>query len=245
MKQITQKLGRLNCTIIDSTVDADPELVIVLCHGFGAPGTDLVGLGSELLHIEPKLQGRVLFVFPEAPLSLADQGMPGGRAWWPLDVMRLQAAIMSGNFRDLRADHPDGLSESRDMLFEVLQAIEQTWHVPLAKTVLGGFSQGSMLATDVMLRLPTPAAALCVLSGTLLSEASWRQLAADHTGLRVFQSHGRQDTILPFVAAEWLRDLLREFGFDVEFLSFNGQHGIPPEALNRTAQMLLELLPDP
>lgn len=242
MKRTTQQLGHLNCTIIDSTSDAAPDLVVVLCHGFGAPGTDLVSLAAEFMHVEPRLDGRVLFVFPEAPLSLADQGMPDGRAWWHLDIMRLQSAMMTGDFRDLRADHPDGLPEARDMLLELLVEVEQTWHVPIGKTVLGGFSQGSMLATDVTLRLPTPPAALCILSGTLLSEDSWRQFAANHAGIPVFQSHGRQDMILPFVAAEWLRDMLLESGFTVDFLPFNGQHGIPPEALTRVSKLLLELL---
>lgn len=241
MKQSTTQLGQLTCTIVDAA-DDQPELVVVLCHGFGAPGTDLVTLGQYIVQIDPLLNGRVRFVFPAAPLSLEDVGMPGARAWWPLDVRKLQMAMATGEFRDLRNDEPPELPAARDMLLGLLAEIDKQWNVPIDRVVLGGFSQGSMLATDVTLRLPTPPAALCVWSGTLLSESVWRELAANHPGVPVFQSHGRQDMMLPFVAAEWLRDLLTESGFDVEFLPFNGPHSIPPDALQRTAALLRRCL---
>ena len=153
-------------------------------------------------------------------------------------MVQLQMAMTTGEFRDLRNDEPAQLPAAREMLLEVLAEIETQWNVPIARVVLGGFSQGSMLATDTTLRLPTPPAALCIWSGTLLSETTWRELAATHSGVPVFQSHGRQDMILPFAAAEWLRDLLAENNFDVEFLPFNGPHSIPPEALQQTAALL-------
>lgn len=241
MKQSTTQLGQLNCIIVDAS-DGEPELVVVLCHGFGAPGTDLVGLGEYIVQLDPSLNGRVRFVFPAAPLSLEEMGMPGARAWWPLDMVKLQTAMATGEFRDLRNDEPPELPNARDMLLGLLAELETQWNVPIGRVVLGGFSQGSMLATDVTLRLPTPPAALCVWSGTLLSESAWRELAAQHPGVPVFQSHGRQDTILPFAAAEWLRDLLTESGFDVEFMPFNGPHSIPPDALERTALLIRKCL---
>jgi phospholipase/carboxylesterase len=50
-------------------------------------------------------------------------------------------------------------------------------------------------------------------------------------GLRVVQSHGRQDPLLPFSMAERLRDLLLANGLEVQWIPFNGGHGIPPAAI--------------
>ena len=67
-----QSLGRLQCKVFEpSDGNLKPELVVILCHGFGAPGDDLVPLGHWMRDQYPELGKRVRFVFPEAPLSLA------------------------------------------------------------------------------------------------------------------------------------------------------------------------------
>ncbi len=232
-------LGGLACQTVDNLpAGSGPKLLVVLCHGFGAPGTDLVPLGAELIRMKPELANDVRFIFPAAPLSMEEMGMSGARAWWHLDVTKLAIATETGQFRDLRNDNPDGLSDSRDMLLNLIGELQKQTGLPMSRIVLGGFSQGSMLATDVMLRLPEKPAGLCVFSGTLLNESEWRELAPKRGNLPVLPSHGHQDPILPYQAAEWLRDLLQESGLSVEFLPFNGVHSIPPEAMQRFAEML-------
>ena len=99
--------------------------------------------------------------------------------------------------------------------------------------VLGGFSQGAMLTTDVALRLKKTPAGLVILSGGLINEAQWRQLALERGPLAVLQSHGKYDSILPFPMGTALRDLCLEGGADVDFVAFNGDHEIPLEVLHR------------
>ena len=164
--------------------------------------------------------------------------MPGARAWWHLDIAKLNAAIEEGQFRNLRNDLPAGLPEARRLVTGLVEAIQEEWKTPSHQLVLGGFSQGAMLATDVALRLPAPPAALNVWSGTLLCEQEWARLAGDRGHLSVVQSHGHTDPILPFAAAEWLRDLLIGAGLDVDFLEFPGMHTIPAQAIMRTAALL-------
>jgi len=215
---------------------------VVLCHGFGASGTDLVGLAPELCHVAPRLVGRTRFIFPAAPLSLDDVGMPGARAWWHLDLDALNNAINSGEFRDQRQVTPDGLDEARLLLSELVETVTSEWNLGPERVVLGGFSQGSMIATDVALSMDAPPAALCIWSGTLLCEDTWRGLAKNRGPLRVFQSHGRTDPILPYAAAEWLRDLLDESGLEVDFLEFPGVHTIPMEAVEKVGSLLEDAL---
>jgi len=121
MNHRSTRLGNLNCHLIDMLPEeAQPQLGVLLCHGFGAPGTDLVGLGPEILQNHAALQNKVQFLFPEAPLSLDEMGMYGARAWWHLDMMAINAAMAQGNLRDLRNDIPEGMAEARTLLMETI-----------------------------------------------------------------------------------------------------------------------------
>jgi phospholipase/carboxylesterase len=114
-----------------------------------------------------------------------------------------------------------------------LKEVEQKFGADPRKTVLGGFSQGAMLSCDVMLRTTQPYAGLIQLSGTLLAIQEWAPLLQKRKGLPVFQSHGRQDELLPYVGAERLRDTLTHGGISVEWHSFRGGHEIPRAVLQR------------
>ena len=219
--------------------DNPAPLVVVLCHGFGAPGDDLVAL-ADAIDAPPG----TVFVFPEALHSLHDLiAQPlymEARAWWLIDFARLERAIALGEFRDLTGEVPEGLDEARAALGEMLGELAKTERTD--RLVLGGFSQGAMLTLDLALRRPElPITGLVLLSGTMIAEHEWRPLMKARTGTPVFQSHGQSDDILPFAIAERLRDALRESGLDVTFEPFAGPHAIPPRALERLSAWLRAL----
>jgi phospholipase/carboxylesterase len=232
------QFGELDCTLAVPAGGQSPQFCVVLCHGFGAPGTDLVPLAHELAELTSEYAGKVAYLFPEAPLELGGYGF-AGRAWWMVDVERFQRAV--GNSRELAAmsaEIPAGMPEASQALREFLQGAERHTGVPISRTLLGGFSQGSMVATDVALRLPTPPAGLCVFSGHLLAKPEWRQLARQRGPLSVLQTHGKYDPLLPFEGAVALRDMLIESGLTVEFVAFNGPHTISIEGINRCAALI-------
>ena len=236
-----ETLAGLNCRLVGPNGDdLAPQAVVIFCHGFGAGGDDLVPLAVELQRRGPTLKDAVLFVFPEGPLSLPE--IPGGRAWWPIDLEALQRASQTGELRQMRQDCPPLLPEARQKLMGVIDALRQRTGLPLSQFVLGGFSQGSMLATDVALRLDENVGGLVIYSGTLLIEPEWQRLAAARRGLRVLQSHGTIDPLLPFDAAVWLRDLLQSAGAEVEFIPFHGMHTIPQEAVASTTQLIARVV---
>lgn len=238
MRRVSTRLGELGCILVDALAEgSSPSLAIVLCHGYGAPGTDLVPLGSELLSLRPELAQQALLVFPAAPLELGF----GGRAWFPLEeemLMRWQR-----NWEQNAAVIPEGLPAARRTLMGTVAALSAATKLPYSRIVLGGFSQGAMVTTDVALRLEEAPAGLCLLSGTLVSAPEWKARAASRTALPVFQSHGQSDPLLPFQAAEALRDLLTGAGLKVEFTPFNGPHTIVPEELEQLAEFLVARLP--
>ena len=243
MVDIATRLGPLEARVVQADAGVRPELAVVLCHGYGASGTDLVPLASDVLTRAPTLGNRVRFVFPAAPLTLPEFG-GDARAWWPIDWeanLALRAAGAAGR-ATLRARIPEGLAQARRQLAGCVEAVMQTAGLAPGRVVLGGFSQGAMVMTDLALRQDEGPAALVILSGTLTSEAEWRSRAGRRKGLRVLQSHGRQDPILPFTEAEALRDLLTDSGLRVDFLPFNGPHTIPEEALQHLGALLTSLL---
>jgi phospholipase/carboxylesterase len=239
-----QRLGKLDCVVVQPEDSGQIETVGVFCHGFGAPGDDLVGIAQELLIPTdggiPNETGKAMqLIFPAATLSLDAQGMPGARAWWLLSIARLIAAMESGQFEQIREEVPEGIDESRENLTETISIALEMAKLTEKNLLLGGFSQGAMLSMDVACRgLKEPPAALCLYSGALICEKYWKANAARLSNCKIIQSHGRQDPILPFTAGVWLRDLLRNANCEVDFIDFNGPHTIPFDAIERTSQLL-------
>lgn len=212
---------------------ADARTTVVLLHGFGAPGDDLVSLAGYL-------RSPVRFVFPEAPIELG--GLYGdSRAWWRLDLAKLEADIRSGAIRDRRDEVPEGLPEVRAQLSKCLDELQAKLSIAADQLVLGGFSQGAMLALDVALHRAAPPAGLILMSGTLLAESEWNPRMPSLNGVPVMQSHGKHDQLLPFSIAELLRDRLREAGAMVDWQPFAGGHEIPPPVLAAVAKLIAAL----
>ena len=236
----TQKLGPLDARIVGgSDRDGGGEgPVVVLLHGYGAPGDDLVPFHRVL-----DVPREVRFVFPHAPLSLGGGlfGMMDARAWWPSDMAALEAALAEGRSRDLRSDVPAGLPEARAALTACLDAIQA--ELAPSALILGGFSQGAMLAMDFALHDPRPLAALTLLSGTFLSESAWRPRMAARAGQRALLSHGSHDPLLPFAATAELKDALVEAKWNVDFVPFRGQHEIPPVVQSKLAETIRAACP--
>jgi phospholipase/carboxylesterase len=236
-----ERLGKLNCVIVQPDGSEPIEKVAFLCHGFGASGDDLVGLAQELLN-ESASDTPMQLIFPAAPLSLDAQGMPGARAWWLLSIAKLIAAMESGQFEQIREEVPEGIDDARESLTETIEITLERAKLNESNLLLGGFSQGAMLSMDVACRgLKRPPAALCLYSGALICESLWKANVSRLADCKIVQSHGRQDPILPFTAGAWLRDLLIKAECEVDFIDFNGPHTIPMAAIRRTAELLASI----
>jgi phospholipase/carboxylesterase len=233
-----EQIGGLNCIVSAPANGQKPEAVAVLCHGFGAPGTDLVPLGDVLVDRMGAEGERVQFVFPAAPLSLDSMGIPGGRAWWPIDMIKLQMAMATGEFRELRTESPELLPDMSALLRQLADKLCEQTELPKSQVILGGFSQGAMLSTDAALRMTNRPGGLVVWSGTLLDETAWTEVASRGTTLQVVQSHAVDDAILPYSGAEALRDMLTSAGHSVDFLRFRGGHSIPEPAIRAAARLI-------
>jgi phospholipase/carboxylesterase len=209
---------------------SEAKITCVLMHGFGAGGDDLVPLAGEL-------EAPVRFVFPEAPLELG--GLYGdARAWWLLDLARLEDELRRGAARDRRDEVPDGLASARGHVMRWVDQLEARFSLAANQLVLGGFSQGAMLALDVALHRAAPPGGLILMSGTLIAESTWLPRMPSLAGIPVMLSHGRHDGLLPFSLAEVLRDRLTAAGAQVDWQPFSGGHEIPRSVLAAAGKLL-------
>lgn len=232
------RLGQLDAVITggDDRNGGGKGPVIVLLHGFGASATDLVGLERAI-----RVPKGTRFVFPAGPLDLSFMfGMGDARAWWMIDMMALQMAIQSGRFRELGGKAPEGLVPAREALDGLLDAVTVELD-PAEGILLGGFSQGSMLAMDLALHSSRPLAGLALMSTTFLTTDSWTERLPNRAGLKVMQSHGRRDEILPFQVADALREQMVAAGIDLDFVPFSGGHEIPPVVLSHLEKLVAEV----
>ena len=94
--------------------------MVVLLHGFGASGDDLVPLWPAL-----QVSREVRFVFPEAPLAPRELG--GGRAWWPIDLVALQVERARGQRSDRSQQEPEGLQAAREHLIALSTVLKRRW----------------------------------------------------------------------------------------------------------------------
>lgn len=204
--------------------------LVVLMHGFGASGTDLLGLW-RVLAVPRSLR----FAFPEAPNEIP--GMPGARAWWMLDLARAEQAMSQGP-RSYAGEVPPGMEEATDRIVKMLEAMQAELGVPSERLILGGFSQGSMAACNAVFTRGVSPAGLVILSGTPVNLAAWKAGMPERRAMAVFQSHGERDPLLSFQAAEQLRDALRETGLSTDWVQFRGGHELPMPVLEGLGRFL-------
>ena len=116
---------------------------------------------------------------------------------------------------------PAGLAEARARAVNFIRAVALEYDIPISSVVVGGFSQGAMLAVDASLSLNSgeDVAAIAVFPGFPIVVDEWAAKAQKHRGLKVLQTHGTSDTLLPFFAAGWLKDLLSTNGLTVTLSS--------------------------
>lgn len=171
--------------------------LVVLCHGVGADGQDLIELAPAWADAAPE----AAFVAPNAPFPYA--GAPYGRQWFGI-ADRTPAILEAG----VRTASP--------MLAEFVTAELARLSLPMDAFVLMGFSQGAMISLFTGLRAPPPPRAILAFSGALLAPGS---LAAELTHRPpVLLVHGEDDDVVPVSRSRDAARTLAASGVPVEAL---------------------------
>ena len=187
---------------------------VVFLHGYGADGSDLLGLADTLAPHLPDTAFRA----PNAPERSSVN--PSGYQWFPIPwIDGASEAEMEDGFRHSQADI--------DAYLDSVLAEEGIAHSDL---VLFGFSQGTMMSLQVAPRRSSQVAGVVGFSGRMLDPGA---LAAQVTSRPpVLLVHGDQDEVVPFQSLPEAQDALAKEGFEVRTHVMQGVgHGISPEGL--------------
>ena len=200
--------------------------VVVLLHGYGADGADLLGLADPL---SPHLPGTA-FHAPDAPEPCANN--PMGRQWFPIPWL-------DGSTEDMaRASMAQSLDDLNAFIDEVL-AREG---VGPERLVLVGFSQGTMMALHLAPRRDKQVAGVVGFSGRLLAPELLHEARVKPPVLLI---HGDQDQMVPFADMGLAGDALVGAGFTVySHVMKNTGHGISPDGLGVALSFVREVLKD-
>lgn len=201
--------------------------VVVLLHGYGADGADLLGLADPL---SPHLPGTAFYA-PDAPEPCANN--PMGRQWFPVPWL-------DGSTQDQARE---SMVRSVDDLNAFLDEVLAREGLGADRMVLVGFSQGTMMALHVAPRRDVAVAGVVGFSGRLLTP----EVLAEEARVKppVLLIHGDQDEVVPFDDMSLAGQTLQEAGFTVYGHVMQGTgHGISPDGLSVALAFLKEHLPD-
>jgi phospholipase/carboxylesterase len=198
--------------------------LLVLHHGRGADDRDLLGL-ADVLDPDRRLR---LFT-PRAPLTLP--GSPGYH-WYLVP----------------RVGHPDrGTFEAaRGSLGELHDALWEATGVGPERTVLGGFSMGTVMSYALALSADRPAVAgILAFSGFVPTVEGWEPSFDDRRGTRAFIAHGSRDPVIGIDFGRRARARLESGGLEVSYHESQVGHQIDPRHLPAARAWLGSVLPRP
>lgn len=202
-----------------------PEQLVVLLHGWGANGDDLIGLAP---YLAPALPG-ALFLSPNAPFPC--DANPMGLQWFSFED-RGEAALLGG--LRLAASLVDAF------LDETLAAHGLTPD----RLALVGFSQGTMLSLHVAPRRREPIAGVVGYSGALMSPALLAQEIVSRPPLLLV--HGQADPVVPAQSTLAAAEAFKAAGVAVETLLRPGlPHSIDQAGLQAAQGFLRRVFAHP
>lgn len=192
--------------------------LLVLMHGVGSNAQDLFSLAPS---VPP--QFHVLSL--QAPYAMG----PDAFAWF-------QFSINPDGSRTIAADQE---AHSRALVAQAVQQAAEQLGVPPERVVVGGFSQGGIMALSLLLTQPTLLHGIGVWHSRLLPEVLPLQVApAQLAGRQVWLSHGTQDNVIPLTSAHLTQAHLAPLPVVLTYREYPCTHTIHPDELRDCMQWL-------
>lgn len=188
-----------------------PQQIVMLLHGFGSSGDDMISLAPHWQDVLPD----ALFLAPHAPQKCGIMG--AGFQWWGLSGFAPSAIAA-------------GASSAAPAINAFIDRKLDEYGLTEANLALVGFSQGTMMALHVGLRRPRAVAAIVGYSGMLTGAAELAH--GDHTKPPVLLVHGTADPVVPIAAMHMAESELKRLDVPVTtHISYGVPHSVDPVGL--------------
>lgn len=199
-----------------------PKSMVIMLHGLGANGADLIGLARYWEHALPD----TIFLSPDAPFP-CDMA-PVGYQWFSLQDWSPESIRR-------------GVEEAAPFVQNYVEAMLLKYELGVDKVALVGFSQGTMMSLFVAPRMPRRIAGVLGYSGALVGAEG---LAADGIQkIPVHLIHGDLDMVVPPSAYREAKSALESHGFAVTGGLTQGlQHSIDEDGIESGAAFLQKIL---
>jgi phospholipase/carboxylesterase len=199
-----------------------PRRLVILLHGLGADGNDLIGLAPYWARLLPDAE----FLSPNAPFP-CDMA-PYGYQWFSSQDRSPEAAL-------------GGVRAAAPILDAFIEEALEERGLGSGELALVGFSQGTMMSLFVGLRRAEPVAGIVGFSGRLLAP----ELLASELRSRppILLVHGTEDPLVPYSSLAAAETTLKAAGVPVETVTSVGiGHSIDDQGLRRGGQFLKKVL---
>ncbi|MDB6181751.1 alpha/beta hydrolase [Paracoccus fistulariae] len=201
------------------------DAVVVFLHGYGADGVDLLGLADPLSQHLPG----TAFYAPDAPERC--KGNPMGYQWFPIPWLDGSS----------EAQAAESMAASVTALNQFLDKVLADERLNADRMVVIGFSQGTMMALQVLPRRDQEVAGIVGISGRLLQPELIEAEALVKPPVLLI--HGDQDEVVPFQDMNIAGQALQQAGFTVYGHVMEGTgHGIAPDGLGVALSFLKDRL---
>lgn len=199
-----------------------PKQIVVLLHGYGSDGNDLIALGAHWQQVMPD----ALFVSPDAPDPCAEN--PFGYQWFPLNLERTISRV-------------SGAPLAREVIVNFFIDLWSQTGLTARDTFLVGFSQGAMMALHVGLSLDERLLGIVAFSGALIPPEGFD---AGHLAMpAICLIHGDLDQVVDPQLSQDASVQLQSHGYDVSYhVSMGTAHGIAPDGLDFATSFMLAQL---
>ena len=197
------------------------DSLVIFLHGYGADGNDLIGIADSIADHLPN----TVFLAPNAPQRCTNN--PMGYQWSPLPRL-------DGSSEEVARQ---GQVEAAALLNSWLDETHTTEGIGPGRTIIVGFSQGTMMALLVGPRRDTPVAGIVGFSGRLMDPETLE--AEMKSTMPILLVHGDSDEVVPPSSLPEAADALVQAGYEVyTHISPNTGHGIAPDGLGVALQFI-------